>query len=73
MPALPPHPRSPRTDVARHRAAVRRTISWADEAAARRDFAGALEWLAVIEAIGDRLSAAQLARRRAWARASRVR
>lgn len=73
MPATSPDHRFPAPDDARHRAAVRRTISWADEAAARRDFAGALEWLAVIEAIGDRLSAPQLARRRAWARASRPR
>lgn len=72
MPALSPHPRFPGQDDARHRAAVRRTVAFADEAAAERDFAGALEWLAVIEAIGDRLSPSLLARRTAWSRASRT-
>ena len=38
----------------------------ADEAAADHDYAGALEWLDVIEAIGDRLPEEQR-KRAAWA------
>jgi hypothetical protein len=67
---LPPQHHGP--NDARHSAAVRRTGAWADEAASRRDFAGALEWLAVIEAIGDPLSSAQQASRSAWSQASRA-
>ena len=61
--------RSP--DDARHRAAVsrpRRGPTRPPAPGLRRR----LEWLAVIEAIGDRLSPAQVARRTDWSRASRM-
>jgi hypothetical protein len=68
MSAYPPHHLVHEANDVRHRAAVRRTVSWADEAASHQDFAGALQWLAVIEAIGDHLSPALLEKRTDWAR-----
>lgn len=41
----------------RHRAAVARSLSWADEAAENGDHADALSWQRTIEAIGDQLTA----------------
>ena len=41
---------------ARHARAVAQTLGWADEAAARGDHAGALEWLRTLEVIGHELS-----------------
>ncbi len=49
-----------------HEAAVIQTLRWADEAAAERDFAAALEWLVAIEAIGDQLSEVHLGKRITW-------
>jgi hypothetical protein len=37
----------------RHRAAVARSFGWAEQAAARGDYADALSWVQVVEAIGD--------------------
>lgn len=51
-----------------HVAAVARTLSWADEAAASGDYAEALAWLATVEAVGDALTGAYLAKRREWRR-----
>ena len=48
-----------------------KTLGWADDAAANRDFAGALEWLAVIEAIGTPLSDEHLGKQATWALATR--
>jgi hypothetical protein len=53
--------------LTQHAVAVRHTLSWADEAAADRDYAGALAWLDVIEAIGDRLSEEHQRKRATWA------
>jgi hypothetical protein len=50
----------------RHDAAVRQSVAWAEDAARRGDYAGALAWLATVEAIGDELSQALAARRRGW-------
>ena len=58
--------------LTRHEAAVSRTLAWADEAAARLDFHGALHWLATIEAIGDQLSDEYLDKQSAWALAARA-
>ena len=44
------------------------SLAWADEAAAARDYAGAGEWLAVIEATGYRLSEEHLGKQVSWAR-----
>ena len=40
---------------AKHLAAVARTLRWADESAARGDYADALRWVETIEALGDPL------------------
>jgi hypothetical protein len=53
--------------LTRHEAAVFHTLSWADEAAADHDYAGALAWLDVIEAIGDRLPEEHQYKRATWA------
>lgn len=50
----------------RHDAAVRQSVVWAEEAASEGDYAGALAWLATVEAVGDELSEALAARRRGW-------
>lgn len=50
----------------RHRAAVERTVSWAEQEAANGDFAAALSWLAAIEAIDGELPEEIAAKRRAW-------
>ena len=52
----------------RHRAAVRQTLAWAEEAAAAGDCATAVAWLATIEAIDGKLPAGFEAKRRSWAR-----
>ena len=58
--------------VAEHEAAViHRAFAWADEAAADHDYAGALAWLEVIEAIGCPLPEEQLRKRATWALAQR--
>jgi hypothetical protein len=53
--------------LTKHEAAIFHTLSWADEAAADHDYAGALEWLAVIEATGDRLPEEHQRKRATWA------
>lgn len=67
----PPRSVDQRPGPTRHEAAVMQTLGWADEAAASRDFAGALEWLAVIEAIGTPLSDEHLGKQATWALAVR--
>ena len=57
----------------RHRAAIARTLSWADEAAASGDYSTALSWLATIEAVEGRLTEDLDAKQRAWARSARSR
>lgn len=51
----------------RHAAAVRQSVAWAEDAAREGDYAGALAWLATVEAVGGELSGALAARRRGWA------
>jgi hypothetical protein len=53
--------------LTQHEEAIFCTLSWADEAAADHDYAGALEWLDVIEAIGDRLPEEHQRKRATWA------
>ena len=53
--------------LTKHEAAVRRSLAWADEAAALLDYAGALLWLAAIEATGDQLPLEYRGKQNAWA------
>ena len=55
----------PLTD--RHRAAVERSLRWADEAAGQGNFASALSWLATIEAVDGEIPGEYESRRVEWA------
>lgn len=57
----------------RHELAVANTLSLADEAAARGDYAEALAWLDTLDAIGDRLPEMYAAKRPVWSRARAAR
>lgn len=60
-------PRLSATDEAdRHDAAVARTLMEAEDAAVDGDYAAALSWLRMIEAIGDEIPDAYEAKRAAW-------
>jgi hypothetical protein len=59
-----PPPIDPPSD--RHRAAVARTLQWADGCAARGEYADGLGWLAMIESLGDSLSPEYETKRRRW-------
>jgi hypothetical protein len=50
----------------RHRAAVRRSLGWAQESADRADHGDALAWIRMLEAIGEQLSLGYQAKRQAW-------
>ncbi len=50
----------------RHLAAVARSLGWAEEAAARGDYADALSWVGVVEAIGDLIPIEYQTKRKAW-------
>ena len=50
----------------RHLAAVARSLGWAQQAAARGDYAEALSWVGVVEAIGDRIPTEYQTKRQAW-------
>jgi hypothetical protein len=62
-----PQPAAGQPGFAKHEPAVLHTLSWADDAAAVHDYAGALAWLDVIEAIGDSLPEEHQRRRATWA------
>lgn len=66
-----PHERQPVHDGrhAQHLAAVRQSLTWADEAARAGDQADALHWLDVVEAVGHELPAEYATKRDAWRRA----
>jgi hypothetical protein len=53
-------------DRDRHLAAVARSLGWARESAARGDYADALGWVRVVEAIGDAIPHEYEAKRHAW-------
>ena len=59
-------PLAPVQRVERYRTAVANTLAWAEESAARGDYAEALAWLDVLEAIGDQLIGGYQIKRRAW-------
>ncbi len=56
----------PANPLERHRAAVRRSLRWAQESADCGDYADALLWIRVLDAIGEQLPPAYEAKRRAW-------
>jgi hypothetical protein len=56
----------PANPLERHRAAVRRSLGWAQESADRGDYANALGWIRVLEAIGEQRSPGDQAKRQAW-------
>lgn len=51
----------------RHRAAVRRSLTWAEQAAGAGQYGAALALLATIEAVEGELPPRFVAKRRAWA------
>jgi hypothetical protein len=53
-------------DRDRHLAAVARSLGWAQESAARGDYADALGWVQMVEAIGDLIPEEYEIKRRAW-------
>jgi hypothetical protein len=55
--------------LTKHEAAMLHTLSWADEAAASRDYTAALLWLDVIEAIGETLPEEHQRKQATWAAA----
>jgi hypothetical protein len=50
----------------RHLAAVARSFGWAEKAAASGDYADALGWVGVVEAIGDLIPIEYQTKRQAW-------
>ena len=50
----------------RHERAVARTLEFAEEAASRGDFSGALAWLETLDAIGRRLANEYASKRVEW-------
>ena len=57
---------------AKHRAAARRSLRWADGSAARGDYHDALAWLQVVEATGEQLPKAYVTKRQTWLLAMRA-
>jgi hypothetical protein len=53
----------------RHTMAVRGSLGYAQDSADRGDYADALGWIGVLEAIGEQLPAVYQTRRQAWGRA----
>lgn len=49
-----------------HAAIIETTLRWADEAAARRDYAEALRWVETIRSLGEALPEHYEAKRRMW-------
>jgi hypothetical protein len=51
---------------AKHAEIIARTLRWADEAAARRDYVEALRWVEKVRSLGQTLPDAYEAKRQAW-------
>ncbi|MFZ0976799.1 MAG: hypothetical protein WAN22_31565 [Solirubrobacteraceae bacterium] len=51
---------------ARHAAIVARTLRWADDAAARQDYAQAVHWVETVRGLGQDLPAEYEAKRDTW-------
>ena len=50
----------------KHAAIIGRTLRWADEAAARRDYAEALRWIETVRGLGEALPEHYEVKRRTW-------
>ena len=50
----------------KHAAIIARTLRWADEAAARRDYVEALRWVETVRSLGEALPEHYEAKRRVW-------
>ncbi len=70
MTSKAPHPGVRRAADDRQLLAVRQSLRWATNAAAEKDYATALCWLAIAEAVDGELSGEWEQRRRDWERAS---
>ena len=66
MPPLSLTPRNVPSGAERHRTAIASTLAWAEDSAARGDYADALSWLDVVEATGDRLVDGYALKRELW-------
>jgi hypothetical protein len=53
-----------------HAAIIGRTLRWADEAAARRDYVEALRWVETVRSLGEVLPKQYEAKRRAWSQSA---
>lgn len=51
-----------------HAAIIERTLRWADQAAARDDYAEALRWVETVRSLGEALPEHYEAKRRTWRR-----
>jgi hypothetical protein len=51
-----------------HAAIIARTLRWADEAAARCDYAEAVRWVETVRSLGEALPGHYEAKRRVWLR-----
>jgi hypothetical protein len=51
---------------ARHAAILARTLRWADDAAARRDYAQAVHWIETVRGLGHDLPTEYEAKRERW-------
>lgn len=54
------------TFESQHAEIIGRTLRWADEAAARRDYVEALRWVEAVRGLGEALPAHYEAKRRVW-------
>ena len=52
----------------KHAEIIARTLRWADESAARRDYVEALRWVETVRSLGEPLPRHYEAKRRAWLR-----
>ena len=50
----------------RHRAAVSRSLGWAQQSAERGDYTDALAWVRVVEATGSQLPPSYRSKRQVW-------
>lgn len=72
---MPMHGTGPGTDggedassafESKHAAIIARTLRWADEAAARRDYVEALRWIETLRSVGEPLPKHYETKRRDW-------